>query len=334
MNGQPSDEEPQAPSGGVIGSLQRRVTAVAQSVLAKPAVRKAQAVIAGADQAGGGLLAAGLAFSALFALLTAVLLLVGVSGWVVADPVRRGEIISQLVAQVPPLASAIKDAIDRVVEERSAISVVGLVGLVWGASNFYGALDGAMARVFPGGRVRGFIETRVRGIVAIVLLVVVALGTVVLGGVWSVVEAQLDLGADFPLPLIRLVTPALTIGVMIAAVFVVYRFVPTAPPRWRAALLPAVVAGTLIGVLTQLYSLLAPRLVGGLKAFGVVAALFGALIWLNYLFQFLLWGGAWARLRRDQHAERQMVRSGVLDPKLLDTPTPAGPVERVGPHEA
>jgi uncharacterized BrkB/YihY/UPF0761 family membrane protein len=61
-----------------------------------------------------------------------------------------------------------------------------------------------------------------------------------------------------------------------------------------------VVTGLAIALLTDLFTIVAPRLVGGLQAFGVLAALFGALIWLNYGFQLLLLGAAWTALRRDE----------------------------------
>jgi uncharacterized BrkB/YihY/UPF0761 family membrane protein len=91
----------------------------------------------------------------------------------------------------------------------------------------------------------------------------------------------------------------LTIGVMIAAALLVYMVVPTAPPSLRAALPPAILAGIGIGLLTNLFSLLAPLLIGGLAGFGVIATVFGALVWLNFSYQILLYGAAWARVRRD-----------------------------------
>ncbi len=92
-------------------------------------------------------------------------------------------------------------------------------------------------------------------------------------------------------------------------VLAIYKLVPTAPPSFRAAVLPAVVAGVGIGLLTNLFGILAPWLIGGLSAFGVVATAFAVLIWLNFSFQMLLYGAAWARLRRDIEKEEASVVS-------------------------
>jgi len=40
-----------------------------------------------------------------------------------------------------------------------------------------------------------------------------------------------------------------------------------------------------------------------MSGFGVIAAVFGALVWLNLSYQILLYGAAWARVRRDRQRQ-------------------------------
>jgi len=61
-------------------------------------------VFAGYNRIGGGILADGLAYNALFALLPALLLVVAVIGFIVRDPARQASIIDAIAAQVPPCA--------------------------------------------------------------------------------------------------------------------------------------------------------------------------------------------------------------------------------------
>ncbi len=260
-------------------------------------VRRVRAIMDATDAAGGPLMSSALAFSTMFAILPGLLLLAGVLGWTIDDPVLRADLLARLVAYVPPLADAISESLDGLVRGRGALSIVGLVGLLWGASNFYAALDEVMRRFFPGGPIRGFIERRVRGVIAVVVLVVLVLGTVALGGLWSVLEGIV--GPEL-LRVLRVAAPILSMIVMVVVVLLVYRFVPTAPPTLHDALLPAIVAGVLIGLVTSLFSVLAPILIGGLAGFGILAAVFGAFVWLNLCFQILLYGAAWARYRRDR----------------------------------
>jgi uncharacterized BrkB/YihY/UPF0761 family membrane protein len=293
-------------SGGVQRSGWRdRIGVITRRLKRDARVQELQAVLAGADAAGGALLAAGLAFHALFAILPALLFLTGIAGWLIQDPQRRAQLISDLVDRVPPLSGPLSDALEQLAAGAGAFSLVGLIGLGWGASNFYGSLDEAMRRLFPGGTARTIIEQRLRGLATVLGLILVVVLAVLLGGVWQIVEG-IFAGMD-DVGFWRLVSPVLTFGLFILAVLVTYLVVPTAPPGWRTALPPATVAGAAIGVLTSIFTLIAPSLVGALSTFGVGVigiALFGALIWLNYAFTFLIFGASWARVRRDREALR------------------------------
>jgi len=261
-------------------------------------VQRVQAVVGIANDAGAPLLAAALAFNTMFAIIPGLLLLSGVLGWAIDDPVARAELLSDLVARLPPLADAIADSLDGVVQARGGLTIVGIVGLLWGASNFYAVLDEVMRRIFAGGAPRSMVAQRVRGFITVFGLVALVLGAVLLGGLWTVVGSTVgELGG---LLVLSLVGPLMFVLLSVFAALVAYRFVPVAAPSWRAALPPAIVAGIGIGLLTNLFSVLAPVLVGGLSGFGVLAAIFGAFVWLNLCFQILLWGAAWARYRRDR----------------------------------
>jgi len=294
----PSDRRAGPAQMGPIDRLRRRGELVLRAVAGDARVQRLQAVLARNEEAGGSLLSAGLAFYALFALLPALLLLSGLAGWLITDPATRAALVGDLVRRLPPLAGPFEDTLDRLVSDRGTFTIVGIIGFAWGASNFYGSLDEAIARLFRGGRARGIVERRIRGVVGVGALMGAALASVVAGSARAYVEATLQVGGD--VQFWSVVGPALTAAAQVLAVLVVYRVVPTAPPSWSDALLPAVVTGLAIALLTDVFTLLAPRLVGGLQAFGVLAALFGALIWLNYGFQLLLLGAAWAALRRDE----------------------------------
>jgi uncharacterized BrkB/YihY/UPF0761 family membrane protein len=91
-------------------------------------------------------------------------------------------------------------------------------------------------------------------------------------------------------------TPVVVVlGVVV--VLVAYRVVPPVAPSWRAAGLPAVVAGTGIVVLSQLFLFVAPRIVSAAAVAGSLATAFIALAWLSFTFQLLLLGAAWVRVR-------------------------------------
>jgi membrane protein len=272
-------------------------------VSATPTARLGRAIVDGVDAAGGGLLAAGLAFQVLFAILPALLLLAGLTGYLVEDPQLRAAIVREAIAVVPPLAQAIGETLRGLAENRAPVSIIAVVGLLWGASNLYASLDESVSRIIPGETARSGLERRIRGLVAVVALILAAAVAVGIGAGVGFVERLLPFGAAGA-GAYRVAAFLATAGVLVVAVMLVYRIVPTRPPSWRAALVPAVVAGLVIAAITDLYALLAPFLVGALQAFGLFAALFAALVWLNYVCQVLLLGASWARVRRDAEVAR------------------------------
>lgn len=278
-------------------TLRERAGIVGRRLNRDPRVREIRDVLAAFGEAGGSLLAAGLAFNALFAMLPALLAMVGLVGFALGDPIRAQEVIQGLVAQLPALTDLIDALLSNVLEQRGGLSLIGLVGFLWGASGFYGSLDEAMRRLFPGGWPRSVVEQRIRGVVAVLGLVGAAIATLVATSVFSVLTF-LPLPAD--IAGVRILGTLATLPVFIAVVWVTYVIVPTAGPGPRVALLPAVVAGIGIGLLTALFTTLAPLLIGQVAGIGLLAAVFSALVWMRLVFELLIYGGAWARVRRDR----------------------------------
>ena len=57
-------------------------------------------------------------------------------------------------------------------------------------------------------------------------------------------------------------------------------------------------------LLTQAFTFLAPRLVGVAALAGSLATAFIALAWMSFLFQALLYGAAWVKVREDERRAR------------------------------
>jgi uncharacterized BrkB/YihY/UPF0761 family membrane protein len=191
--------------------------------------------------------------------------------------------------------------VDSVADSARVGSIIGFIGFVWGASGFYLAIDGAINRFFPAQRGRDPVMGRVRGVIATAVVVLAVLGAFAASATISVVNTFLHINADGLLPFL---SPLLAVGIAWLVCLACYLLLPVRPPHWRAALIPALVAGTAIGLLTSLFGLLTPVLVQGFLSLGVIASVFIALVWLNWLFQALLLGAAYARQRDVQARSR------------------------------
>src|SRR5579859_2273044 len=95
------------------------------------------------DAAGGALVAGGLAYSALFALVPTVLLLLGVGGAIAGQGAGRDRFVRTIAEVLPPLSGLIQTALDQLGRDSASISIVALVGVIWGTSRFAVALEAA-----------------------------------------------------------------------------------------------------------------------------------------------------------------------------------------------
>jgi membrane protein len=282
-------------------SIQDRIGLVQRQIMRNRRIQAGMMIMNDYGKVGGGLLSAGLAFNALFAIIPAILAVVGLRGIVIDDAVKRQELIDSIIEQVPPLAPVAHTIVDTLANSSRVTTVVGLLGTIWGASGFYGALDGAFSLIFPGTKTRNVVEQRIRGVLGVFAVVGAVFIVVAFQTVMSIATTLFTIpGIDT----IRLLTIVLTVVGSMVVSLLLFVIVPVNAPSLRAASLPAIVAGGGIGLLTALFSVVAPLLVNGFAALGVIASVFIALIWLNFVFQGLLYGAAWASLRRNH--ERRM----------------------------
>jgi YihY family inner membrane protein len=283
----------------LIERVQRRVAQVAERVAALPPVRTFNKVMETYNSAAGGLLAAGLAYGALVALLPGFLLFAGLVGFVISDAVLREDLIERVSDALPPLAPFVRDGLLTVVGGASLSSIVGIIGLAWGTSRFYGQLDEAFARIFRTAPERDMVERIIRGLISVLLLIGGFVGAVVVAAGQQFIDSTLpgDQSGETFRTVLRVGGPLLTIVAVTLIVAAIYRWVPNVKVPLPALGRPAIAVGIVLALLTQAFVFIAPRLIGSLAVFGGVAAVFAALAWLALGFQAVLIGAAWVRER-------------------------------------
>lgn len=278
--------------------------AVAERVAGRAAGRvgiaRLRAVLETFDRAGGGLVAAGLAYTSLLAVLPGLLLGLSALGWLVRAEADREQIVALIAQALPPLKDVARVAFDEVSAGAGPTSVLAIVTLLWGSSRLYANLDTALSRIFSGAPRRNAVAQTVRGVGLVAVLVVLPAALVATGSVvtwatqfaptWLNAPAVLEVGLEAASPLGSLLA-------FVAAVAMCYRFVPSERVPWAALRLPAGAIGLTIAVFTQLYAFLAPRLVGVAAVYGTFVAAFALLAWLSVAFNLLLLGAAWTDVR-------------------------------------
>ena len=259
------------------------------------ATRTLLGVLAAYDGAGGGLTASGLAYTSLIALLPGLLLMVSIFGVVIDDEATREQVVSAIAEAVPPLEEFARAAFESVSAGAVPTGIIAVLGLLWGSSRFYAALDYAFTRIFHDGRKRNEIERTLRGVVVTFLLVAVPLAALVLGVVTAWVAEVLP--GQVAGVILQLTTPVGSFLLFVTGTMLVYRYVPGEHVPWRALALPAVLVGITLAGFAQLYALLAPLLTRMAAVYGTFVAFFAILAWLSISFNLLLFGACWTRVR-------------------------------------
>jgi membrane protein len=272
--------------------------AILAGIVGQPRVITARQVFDIYGRAPGGLLANGLAFTTLFAIVPIALVTLGVAGLLVDDPTVQGQLAFAIGVLFPPVRDLIDEALRSMSEGARLTSVLGIIGLLWTVSQFYVTLDIAFSRVFTGSPERDLVRRTARSFVWVAGLVGVVVALIVGGSLAAAAEALLPTTTTALSAFGRVASSIpVVVGLGIVVVLAVYRVVPPHAPSWRAASVPAVVAGAGIVVLGQLFLFVAPRIVSAAAVAGSLATAFIALAWLSFTFQLLLLGAAWVRVR-------------------------------------
>jgi membrane protein len=270
-------------------------------LLDRPAVVVIGNVLDVYGRAPGGLLANGLAFTALFSIVPIALVTLGVAGVLVNDPTVQRQLATALGSIVPPLRDLIDEALVSMSQGAAVSSIIGVAGLIWTVSQFYVTLDVAFSRIFTDRPERDVLRRTARGFMWVVGLIGVVIALIVAGSLAAAAEALLPTTTTALTAFGRVISsPPVVVLITIGVVLVVYVVVPPRSPALRAALPPAIAAGVAIFALAQLFLFAAERIVGVAALAGPLATAFIALAWLSFSFQALLYGAAWVRVRDDE----------------------------------
>lgn len=256
-------------------------------------------------RAPGGLLANGLAFATLFAAIPTLLLALGLAGWLAGDAAAVQQLTDALVEAFPPLADLIESSAAAFSSGAAVTGLIGLIGVVWTVSQLYVTLDVAFARIFSSTPQRDVVGRTARGLIWVAILAATIIGLFLVASVASALDRLLP--GSFPMAgqVLRLTdSQVFLLAGTIATAAILYRVMPPSPPRLRSLAPPAVTAGFAMWFLTQAFTFLVPRLVGVAALAGSLATAFIALAWLSFVFQALLYGAAWVKVREDERIAR------------------------------
>lgn len=270
--------------------------------------------------------AAGLSYYLLLAIFPLMLFLIGtVSFFVDGDDVRRE--VLEAVNEVVPLQSEgesdLGAAVDSVVEARGTIAIFGLLGLIWSASSYFGALRTAINDVWEVTKSRSFFLQKAMDLGAVIAILGLFVASVAATFILTVVR---DTSGEIPIfgaasgPLWAVVAFALPVVISFVAFTAVYYFVPNTKVELRHAMLGSAFA-TVLFEATKIGFAYYLRFFGDYDAtYGSFGALIAFLFWAYLIGLYILLGAEIAseypRVQRGEHDIPEPLRGPSLIDKL------------------
>lgn len=274
-----------------------RLQKIALPIFGDRRVVRARAVLDRYNAAGGGLLAAGIAYNTLFALVPLAILAGGLLGFFVADPASQASFVELLIGWSPQLAGVLEEVVDALTTAAPSVSLVGLVGTIWGASRLFAALEEGIAATFAGAPRRSIVARTVRRFASIAVIAIVIGGAFLATSIASFAAELVPRGLDMAAVVFNVALLVLPVVLTTVAIAVVYRYMPPVAPDLASIALPAVVVGLALVVLTRLLAIVAPRVLGVGFLYGPLGTVFVGLGWLALAYSLLLIGSSWVRER-------------------------------------
>jgi membrane protein len=278
-----------------------RLLAALAPLIGSPRVGTARRVLDRFGAVDGGLLAAGIAYNAVLALIPIGLLATGIAGFVLTDPASRTDVVAAIAGLLPPLSGVVDEIVAGLSRASPSLSVVGLVLAGWGTTRLFASLESGVVQVGLDQARRGLVRRTARRIGSIAGVAVILLAALIAAPALAIgVEMAGTAGVDRPLldALLALLPPALA-GIALAAI---YRLIPVTQPSWRAISLPAVAGAIALVLVTRVFVFLTPRVFGTNVVYGTLGAILVGLAWLDLVFTVILIGAAWVDERRDSPA--------------------------------
>jgi membrane protein len=226
----------------------------------------------------GGEGAASIAFFTIFSLFPLLLVLVAIGSFILESDEIQRQILDIVRLTIPISPELVLNNIEQVLEERSTIGLVGLIGLAWSASGVLTTLVRNIDRAWPIARPRNFFQNRLVALGMIAALIALL-------GITSLTNTILSFlqGIDVPIladdPFWRTITTVLP---FIFAFFIflgIYRWVPNTFVPWKSAFWAALVAAIAFEITSGAFSW---YLQSGLAQYRLVYGSLGTIVALMF----------------------------------------------------
>ena len=248
----------------------------------------------------GDRLAAALTMYAILALLPLLLLSMSVLGYVLhSDPERQVEIFQKITDVVPGIGSQLSELLARVRDQRQAIGLFAVGGLLFSGLGGIDALRDSLRLMWHHNiEAGGYVKKKVTDVVTVAILAVTlgvsfAISALATGGVGLVLE-QAGIGGSFALAILSVLSFVVGVGIDATMFLVLFKWLPRVDWPWRRLVRGAIFGGVSFGLLKLLGAWYVARTATKSTAlYGSIGSALAILVGLYLVSRVILFTAAW-----------------------------------------
>lgn len=194
----------------------------------------------------GGMMAAAVSFHLLFSIFPFALAMISLVGFVLESPKLENQVINAVANLIPVARELIIKTLHGVISARAATGVLAVLGFIWSASAFFGALRNALNAAWDTRKSSSFVANKLIALsmtlgAFILVIIYIWLSTVV--RLMHMANLQSDLFEFINgTALSRTVFGILSSLLGFVVILFLFKFIPAARPRWRDIWLGALCA--------------------------------------------------------------------------------------------
>lgn len=264
-------------------------------------------------------LASGVAFGILLAALPfGLLVMSGLAFFLNETPEHTALSVHQLLDTLLPNHASTEESvhalINGVLATRGALGIWGAVGYFWFTSRLFGALRSALSQVLDFGTMRGMVAGKLFDFRLTIAATFLITGYLTLTAYVAIATTRsvtvlesLGWRSDVMSGLEYVIGRALAVVLVVALIFIMYRFIPVRGVPTKAALVGAISAGLVFELTRLAYARLTGFLSPSTIYTGTLYTIVSIVFWVYYVAIIFLLGGEVARVYEIRNTNRVTV---------------------------
>ena len=229
-------------------------------------------------------LAAGVSYYAIFALFPCILGVIVLSDFLFESDILQKAFLEFIIGNLPGSSGFIQSNLDRIIEQRSALAVIAVIGLLWASGAFFEAITRVVNRAWGIHRARPFHISRLRHLISLAFFGFILMLSVAVSSLLEILQQQ-DLGIPgqriFLEPGMGKLVLQLTSWLVTFIIFLsIYRFVPNCRVYWRHVWLGSVAATVFFETAKVLFTWYLTNYANYNEVYGSLASVIVFLFWV------------------------------------------------------